>query len=215
MASDTFPRPAGTRDRILDAFEAILNDGGERGATLDAVAARAGVSKGGLLYHFGSKDALIAGLLERLRVFAREDVEAIRAADAGAVDYLIRTSVNAGEPFDQAFLAAACLAQGAHAGVRDAIAEIRVAWHSAIAEAVGDPDIADVILLVSDGLYANSALMGTMASSSEHRSASNRILGVLRALTPSIAGSASSHPLAHEHQAHATTEENVVIHDGR
>ena len=35
--------------------------------TLDAVAARAGVSKGGLLYHFPTKEALLKAMLERLR----------------------------------------------------------------------------------------------------------------------------------------------------
>jgi len=34
--------------------------------TLDAVAKEAGVSKGGLLYHFPSKDALIEGLIENM-----------------------------------------------------------------------------------------------------------------------------------------------------
>jgi len=54
------------RDRILDTLEAILISEGERAATLDAVAARAEVSKGGLLYHFPNREALITGLLERL-----------------------------------------------------------------------------------------------------------------------------------------------------
>ena len=47
-------------------------------ATLDAVAAAAQVSKGGLLYHFASKDALAAGLLERLRERSAADADAIR-----------------------------------------------------------------------------------------------------------------------------------------
>lgn len=34
--------------------------------TLEAVAAEAGVSKGGLLYHFSSKPALVAALVDRL-----------------------------------------------------------------------------------------------------------------------------------------------------
>ena len=52
------PAPA-ARERVLDAFESILVEHGERTATLDAVAESAGVSKGGLLYHFGSKQALV------------------------------------------------------------------------------------------------------------------------------------------------------------
>ena len=52
-----------TRDRLLDAAEALLVEAGPRGLTLDAVAAAARVSKGGLLYHFRSKDALVEGLV--------------------------------------------------------------------------------------------------------------------------------------------------------
>ena len=62
---------ASARDRVLDAYETLLIEAGPGAATLDAVAAAAGVSKGGLLYHFASKDALAAGLLARLRSAAR------------------------------------------------------------------------------------------------------------------------------------------------
>lgn len=54
-----------TRSSLLEAAQQIvLAEGAER-LTLDAVAVRAGVSKGGVLYHFPSKDALLAGLLSR------------------------------------------------------------------------------------------------------------------------------------------------------
>jgi AcrR family transcriptional regulator len=39
---------------------------GVSGMTLEAVAREAGVSKGGLLYHFPSKEALIGGMIGRL-----------------------------------------------------------------------------------------------------------------------------------------------------
>ncbi|WP_131741276.1 TetR/AcrR family transcriptional regulator [Actinomadura roseirufa] len=54
------------RDRILDAVERLLVAGGADAIRLDAVAAEAGVSKGGLLHHFRSKQALIEGVLRRL-----------------------------------------------------------------------------------------------------------------------------------------------------
>ena len=44
-----------TRDRILDALQRILVRKGTAAVTLESVAAEAGVSKGGLLYHFRSK----------------------------------------------------------------------------------------------------------------------------------------------------------------
>lgn len=54
-----------TRDRILDAALKVIGDAGACRMTLDAVAAAAEVSKGGLLYHFPDKETLLRGLLER------------------------------------------------------------------------------------------------------------------------------------------------------
>lgn len=54
------------RDRLLDAVERLLVKGGVDAVRLDAVAAEAGVSKGGLLHHFPSKRALVSGVVQRL-----------------------------------------------------------------------------------------------------------------------------------------------------
>src|SRR5579864_204129 len=56
-------RPA--RERLLDAAERVVVESGATHLTLDAVAKSAGVSKGGLLYHFPSKEALLEGMLTR------------------------------------------------------------------------------------------------------------------------------------------------------
>ena len=55
-------RPSRRRE-LLDAANAVIRRDGAHALTLDAVAAEAGVSKGGVLYHFGSKRALIDGLV--------------------------------------------------------------------------------------------------------------------------------------------------------
>jgi AcrR family transcriptional regulator len=60
------PRPS-SKVVMLDAAEAIVLESGARHMTLDAVAVKAGVSKGGLLYHFPTKDALLRAMLDRLR----------------------------------------------------------------------------------------------------------------------------------------------------
>jgi AcrR family transcriptional regulator len=56
----------GSRERILEAAYAVAERSGVAALTLDAVAAEAGVSKGGLLYHFPSKEALLSGMVDRL-----------------------------------------------------------------------------------------------------------------------------------------------------
>ncbi|MCI4237718.1 TetR/AcrR family transcriptional regulator [Dickeya dianthicola] len=53
------------REHVLDAAESIILESGGRLFTLDAVAERAGISKGGLVYTFSSKDGLIYAALER------------------------------------------------------------------------------------------------------------------------------------------------------
>jgi AcrR family transcriptional regulator len=59
MASTT------TRNRILDAALAIVVKAGACQLTIDGVAERSKVSKGGVLYHFPDKASLLSGLLER------------------------------------------------------------------------------------------------------------------------------------------------------
>jgi AcrR family transcriptional regulator len=66
MTAQTDHSSLSVRDRILDAAEDLICASGIAGFTLDAVAQAAGVSKGGLLYHFGSKDSLISGLQRRM-----------------------------------------------------------------------------------------------------------------------------------------------------
>src|SRR3954463_2370414 len=57
--------PARTRDRLLDAAAAVVKRDGAQALTLDAVAAEAKVSKGGLLYHFKTKRDLVQAMIER------------------------------------------------------------------------------------------------------------------------------------------------------
>ena len=61
------------REAILAATGRVIAEMGARHLTLEAVAREAGVSKGGLLYHFPSKDALLAAMVED---FCRQLAEA-------------------------------------------------------------------------------------------------------------------------------------------
>lgn len=56
--------PSSTYQRILTAADQIAIETGAATVSLDAVAARAGVSKGGLLYHFPNRSRLLQALVE-------------------------------------------------------------------------------------------------------------------------------------------------------
>jgi len=75
LALDAAP-PPDARTRILDAAEAIVQARGVPALTLEATARDAGVSKGGLLYHFASKQALLVGLMRRLADFIAREIQA-------------------------------------------------------------------------------------------------------------------------------------------
>lgn len=54
------------RGALLDAAERVVLRDGANGLTMDAVAKEAGVSKGGVLYAFATKDALIDAMMTRV-----------------------------------------------------------------------------------------------------------------------------------------------------
>ncbi|MFP5069240.1 TetR/AcrR family transcriptional regulator [Pseudonocardia nantongensis] len=154
--NENAPGPA--RDRVLDAYETLLIEQGPAGATLDAVAASAEVSKGGLLYHFASKESLATGLLDRLRERSAVDAELMRADPHGAVAYYLRTSVPGGASpagLTRTYLATLRIADGSTvgAGARAALADVDADGLAALRTEIDDPVLAWLVQLVGDGLY--------------------------------------------------------------
>lgn len=54
-----------TREEILTAAERVIAQLGVKRLTIEQVAKAVGMSRGGILYHFSSKEALIQGMLTR------------------------------------------------------------------------------------------------------------------------------------------------------
>lgn len=77
-------------DQILDAAETVLLNSGVHSFTLDAVAVEAGISKGGLVYRFPSKDHLIQTLLQRelTRFSQQAEQQSLRYGDIPGADML-------------------------------------------------------------------------------------------------------------------------------
>jgi AcrR family transcriptional regulator len=82
------------RDKILHAAAQVAIRDGIIAMTLDAVAAEAGVSKGGLLYHFHGKDELIAAMLGYFREEVQSQLEKRIADDPNPRGRFIRAMVD-------------------------------------------------------------------------------------------------------------------------
>ncbi|TKV56373.1 TetR/AcrR family transcriptional regulator [Nakamurella flava] len=164
------PPPPAARDKVLDAFERLLIERGERETTLDAVAREAGVSKGGLIYHFNSRDALVDGLLERLQGLVEQDIRDMTAAPGGPVAYYLSTSANPAAAVDRTLVAATRLLQRSHTRVGDVLAAAQQRWYDAVLAAVGDPAVARLIVLLGDGMYYESTMAGSVLPARSARS---------------------------------------------
>jgi TetR/AcrR family transcriptional regulator, transcriptional repressor for nem operon len=80
--------PDSARERMLEAATVLLLDRGYGATSLDEVCSAAGVTKGGLFYHFDSKDQLASAAIERFfarLIAAGEEVRAVTDSSAYAV----------------------------------------------------------------------------------------------------------------------------------
>jgi len=143
------------RRAILDSAYAIVRLRGVDALTLEAVAREAEVSKGGLLYHFPNKDALIGGLIAQ----AAGDFDASLTAHLGAATDApggwLQAFINASfddDPGDSnanmGLLAAAAINPSLLDPIRTRYAE----WQARTESAGIDPTVATIIRLAVDGL---------------------------------------------------------------
>lgn len=171
---------AGTRDRILDALEVLLLEGGTQGITLEAVAARAGVSKGGLLYHFPGKEQLLVGAVDRLGERVDEQLQRVIAEGASIAQWYL-------EPVDEArdsdvaiarsILAVMRSADGQYEAVQQRFARIMHAYDAQLLEELRDPVLAEIVRLTGDGIYLGQILGLTPPDPALHRQLVERLLG--------------------------------------
>lgn len=146
-----------TRSALLDAAAEVVRSDGVSNLTLDRVADAAGVSKGGLLYHYGTKQELVAAVLERTLDRAAAQLDSLAAANSrstGSFAQAYLDYVRSGQPaeLDSAtgIFASAALDDGDLTPARDAFA----VWQKRLLTEDGiDPTVALLARVVGDGLW--------------------------------------------------------------
>jgi AcrR family transcriptional regulator len=142
-----------TRAALLDAAAAVLRRSGARGLTLNAVAADAGVSKGGLLYHFPSKAALLDALVDGWNeAFEASADEQAGAGPGGWTRGYLQASLGGGSfsPETEAGLLAALAEESARL---DTVRTRFQAWQQRLADDGVDPAVAALVRAAADGLW--------------------------------------------------------------
>jgi AcrR family transcriptional regulator len=151
---------ANTKAKLLDACERLILRDGVASLTINAVAREAGLSKGGMLYHFRSKDALIAAMVERF--MARLDAEIVEHlkgdhdAPGEWVRAYARACVSAPGPQLDAELAVSSSLLAAMATDTALMGPLRQRyreWQERAVQDGIDPVIATIVRLAADGLW--------------------------------------------------------------
>jgi AcrR family transcriptional regulator len=167
-----------TRARILDAAEEVVLRDGVARLTLDAAAAEAGLSKGGVLYHFPTRDSLVAGMVAKIIEEFDQDIEHRLAADRSTGPgrftraYIAATMApSQPRPDREDRLGAALIA--AAAAQPDLLVPLQLAadrWQDRLEHDGLDPTVATVLRLACDGLWLCD-LFGLAPPASSRRTA--------------------------------------------
>ncbi len=147
-----------TRTGILDAANKIVLNKGVSALTLESAAREAGVSKGGLLYHFPNKNSLIKGMVEHLISAFESALERELLKSEG--DWLaayIRASFQDTPEHDK--ISGALFAAVANEpDLLKPLQERFVEWQQKSEELAPTPEIGTIIRLALDGLLISDLL---------------------------------------------------------
>lgn len=177
----------GSKDRLLNAAEQIVLRDGAMRLTLEAVAAESGMSKGGLLYHFRSKDELVQAMIDRLHREYEEEVGRLIASDANPHGRRLRAMLRASFPERPAKkrmrleqLSAALLAAVVtNPKLLEQMQERIVAFEQTLQGEGLDPVVGTMIHCAADGLW----LTGLFGIAHSTRAMRKKLIAHLIALT--------------------------------
>lgn len=149
-------QPEQVRRALLDCAAQIAAEQGASAITIQAVAERAGVTKGGLLHHFESKQALLAAVFSDLLEQMDQEIDRTLAGDPIQRGRFTRAYVRAcfsdrllGERSLWAALSVAIVSEPALRALWSGWLDGRMARH---AETDGDPALV-AVRLAADGVW--------------------------------------------------------------
>ncbi|AWF80847.1 hypothetical protein BTJ40_08545 [Microbulbifer sp. A4B17] len=142
---------------IVRAAEEVVRERGARKLTLDAVATQCGLSKGGLIHHFRTKQSLLKAMLEA--AISREDGTVssfVSSGDSLLVSRLksIFELMDDDEGLPRSLIAAVAEDPMLLGPVKDKEEQ----WRRDICDAYRDPEMAELLILAAQGMFLGRVL---------------------------------------------------------
>ena len=147
-----------TRELIFKACSQILRREGLTNLTLQAVASEAGISKGGLLYHFETKEALIEALFEYHNNIFEERLKELVSLEVESPGAYLRAYAKASveqmaDPENAKLYASLFAAEEKYASAHKLMRQKYIGWQREINQCGLDLDWATVLRFAVDGLW--------------------------------------------------------------
>jgi AcrR family transcriptional regulator len=148
-----------TRERILEAAEDVVLTDGVAALTLEKAAARAGMSKGGVLYHFPGRAALVSAMVQRLAERFDAGLAAHRVDDGPGslarayVRECFAAPTGADEQRTEQLGAAVLAAIACEPELLRPLREAFAGWQRDVEAEAVDPVRATIARLAADGLW--------------------------------------------------------------
>lgn len=186
------------RDTILTCAEKLILRDGSGGLTLDRIALEAKVSKGGLLYHFPTKEELVSSLVARTIEYFDRDKAHYKAmlGDGPGTSSLAYALASLNGPWAREvglmthgleFIASILASFAMNPKLIIPLQEASRRWQKELDEDGIDPTVAAIIRLAVDGLWFNENF-GLSDFSTERRE--EIIAGLKRLCLPGAAETA-------------------------
>ncbi|MEU9184258.1 TetR/AcrR family transcriptional regulator [Streptomyces sp. NPDC048484] len=171
------------RTQILEAATRVVEREGVKSVTFDSVATEAGLTKGGLLYHFASRDDLVRAIHQYLADQWEADMAAAAAKPASEATPTERLAAYTRVATQSATRAELLfMLEGSttaeHAAPWDAVME---RWAPPLPPATDDPAVLDrfIARLAADGLWLYESLTAERLDPELRRTVAERIAGTL------------------------------------
>lgn len=179
-----------TSRRILAAAEDLVIREGVGKLTLDSAAKEAGVSKGGILYHFPSRAALVSAMVERFVVSFEADLVAHDAysKEPGAftrayLEASLQPAESSVDPRESRLGGALLAGVTSDPELLEPMRQRYEAWQSSLESDGLAPEVATVVRLTAEGLWL-ADLFGLAPVTGELREAVGKLLRSLVAEGP-------------------------------
>lgn len=161
-----------TRHAILEAAQTIIAQEGVSKFTLDGIARESGISKGGVMHHFKTKDAVLAALIDEHRAYFDGFAEREMQQYKGKADEFfltaeilkLREAITKSQPVAFALLSVLIL----DANIRERLAAISAQHINDVKKEASQPDQALLRLVAAQGL-AYTTLLGLSPLSEQER----------------------------------------------